>query len=92
MEQTIPEGVLGLDAAQSEPEPGSQPGEARTGPATVFLDRLNDPIINLDRVEDLEETNNDGLDSTIEVVPPKPYEKTKPGEWGPRRGFKTFVG
>ena len=49
---------------------------AQTGHATVFLDRLDDWY----RVEDLEETNSDGSDSTIEVVPPKPYEKTKPGE------------
>ena len=75
MEQTVPEGVLGLDEVKSGPEPGSQPSEARTGPATVFLDRLDDPIINLDRVEDLEETNSDGSDSTIEVVPLNPTKR-----------------
>ena len=89
--QTVFEGVLEVDAAQSGSEPGSEPGEARTGPAPVFLDRLDDPFINLDRVEDLEETNSTGLDSTIEVVPPKPYEMTKPGKWGPRHRFKTSI-
>ena len=37
-EQIVPKGVLGLDAVQSGPEPGSQPSEARTGPTTAFLD------------------------------------------------------
>ena len=63
--QTVSDGVLEVDTTQSGSEPGSEPGEARTGPVPVFLDRLDDPFINLDRVEDLEETNSDGSDSTI---------------------------
>jgi len=42
-------------------------------------------------VVELEESDNDGSDSTIEIVPPEPFQKPKPGEWGPRHRFKTFV-
>ena len=89
--QTVSEGVLDVEAAQSGSEPSPEPSEARAGPAPIFLNRLDDTFINLDRVEDLEETNSDRSDSTIEVVAPKPYEMTKPGKWGPRRRFKTFA-
>ena len=68
--QTMFDGVLEVDTTQLGPEPGPEPGEARTGSAPVFLDRLDDPFINLDRMEDLEETNSDGSDSTIEVLQP----------------------
>ena len=59
--QTVSNGVLEVNTTQSGPEPGPEPGETRTGPAPIFLDRLDDPFINLDRMEDLEETNSDGL-------------------------------
>ena len=87
--QTMSDGVLEVDTAESGPELGSESGEARTGPAPVFLDRLDDPFINLDQMEDLKETNSDGSDSTIEVLQPQPFHKTRPDEWGPRRRFKT---
>jgi len=60
--QTVSDSVLEVETAQSGPEPGPEPGEARTRPAPIFLNRLDDPFINLDRVEDLEETNSDGSD------------------------------
>jgi len=44
--QAVSDDVLEVDTAQSEP--GPELGEARTGFAPVFLDRLDDPVINLD--------------------------------------------
>ena len=86
--QAMADDVLEVDTAQSGPELGPELGEARTGPAPVFFDRLDDPVIHLDRMEDLEKTNSDRSDLTIEVLQPQPFQKTKPDEWGPRRRFK----
>jgi len=70
--QTMSEVVLDVEATQSGSEPGSKPSEARSGPAPVFLDRLDDTFINLDRVEDLEETNSDRSYSPLRLFPLNP--------------------
>jgi len=71
--QGVSDDVLEVDKAQSGPEPGPELGEARMGPAPVLFDRIDDPVINLDRVEDLEETKSDRSDSTIGVLQPQPF-------------------
>jgi len=68
--QTMSKSVLDIEATQSGSEPGPEPSEARMGSTPFFLDRLDETFINLDGVEDLEVTNSDRPDSTIEVVPP----------------------
>jgi len=76
----VSDDVLEVDTTQLGLAPGPELGEAQTGPALIFFDRMDDPVINLDQVEDLEETNSDRFDSTIEVLQPQPFQKTRPDE------------
>jgi len=45
-----------------------EPSETRIGPAPVFLERLDDSFINLDRVGDLEEGDTLESDTPTEII------------------------
>jgi len=84
------ENCFGPCAVAPGSEPVFEPSENQTRPGHVFLDRLDEVFINLDQVEDLEESD-DKSDSPTKIVQPKPVQCPKPGEWGPRHRFKTFA-
>ena len=86
------EGVCAIDVEQSGPKHSSATSEAQTRLAPVFLERLEDPFIHLDRVGDLEEGDSPGSNSPIEIVQPMPIQIPKPSEGQSIRRFKTFVG
>jgi len=83
VEPTMSEGVSKPYVVQPGPEPVSEQSEARTRSRHIFLDRLDDPFINLDRVEDLKEGDNVGSVPPIKIVQPKPIKCPKPSEWDP---------
>jgi len=91
VEPTVSEGVSEPCVVQPRPETLFEQSDARSGPRPVFLDKLDDPFINLDRVEDLEVGDNAGSYTPIEIVQIKPIQCPKPSEWGPKHRFKTFT-
>ena len=60
----VPIGVPDLGKNGTGPKPISEPGEARAGPTPV--EPLNDPFVNLDRVEDI--AKEDSPRSPIEII------------------------
>jgi len=72
-------------------EPVPEPSETRTRHARIFLERLDDPFINLDPIRDLEEGDSPRFDTSIEIIQPKLIQILKPSEGQPKRRFKTFA-
>jgi len=68
----VSRGVPDLGKSGTGPEPVSELGEAGAGPAPIFVEPLDDPFINLDLVEDVDE--GDSLRSPVDIIHPTPIQ------------------
>jgi len=83
----MPEDVPDLGEIGTRLEPVPDLGEVGAGPAPVFFEALDDPLINLDRVGDVDEEDSPG--SLIEIIQQTPIQIPTFSMEKPKRRFKT---